>query len=143
MVWYDQGLGRSIWFQSGGKIMNVRQMIDTFEPVRRAALWKGIGHAASFIGGCDSSILHELQQAAAENAKQLGIGAVMAARGRVLSNSLTPDTDLACRTWWKMSAGELTSFSEQLLPLSIDENIYDLWQKALEQKFVEKELIRQ
>src|ERR1043166_3958400 len=51
-VWYDQGLGRSICFFSKGDVGRAKQMISDFESARQPALWKGVGHAASYIGGC-------------------------------------------------------------------------------------------
>ncbi|MFL5763252.1 MAG: DUF1702 family protein [Bacteroidia bacterium] len=141
-VWYDQGLGRSIWFLSSGEPAKAKEIISGFDVERRPALWKGIGHAAGYIGGCDHETLHELASAAGNNITQLGIGAAMAARGRVHANFVTPDTELACQTWWGLSAKELASLSEELLPLTIAENIYDIWQKSLEKKFIDKQLVK-
>jgi hypothetical protein len=142
-VWYDQGLGTSLWVIAGGNISKIHGQICTFNGPRKPALWKGVGYASSFMGGCDEHMLNQLLSAAGEHSRYLATGAAMAARTRVLSGTVTRDLELACRLWWNLSAQELSKLSEALLPVSTAEGIYDEWHEALSRKFMQQDLVGQ
>ncbi len=104
---YDQGVGRSIWYTAKTDINKIQNMIETFPVNRRAGLWRGIGIAVAYVGGCKETELKTLWQLAGINGHQLAIGAALAARSRVQANTITTDTDNCSRLWYKLAAGEL------------------------------------
>lgn len=134
--YYDQGLGRSIWYKCLGDPALVSEMIGSFQSSRHPDLWRGIGIASAYVGGFDEKMLNDLFSIAAAHQKQLATGTALAARGRIMSNTVTPDMELVCRLWWNLSAKDITSITEELLPLMNAENIYDIWMEAIEKRFV-------
>lgn len=93
---YDQGLGRSLWYSCKGDENKIPDMIRAFAPACHPDLWRGIGIACSYVGGCDKAALKALAGSAGKHSIQLGIGAAMVAKARVLSGCVTPDIALSC-----------------------------------------------
>jgi hypothetical protein len=103
---YDQGLGRSLWYACQGQIDVLQEIIQTFPASRHPDLWRGIGIACSFVGGCDEGTLETMRSVAAAHQIQLAIGATMAAKARIQTHSTTKDIELACQVWCQLSAQE-------------------------------------
>ncbi len=103
---YDQGLGRSLWYICKGDENKIQEMVEAFATERHADLWRGIGIACSYVGGCEESALKKLIVSAKEHSAQLGIGATLVAKSRILSNCLTKDIELNCKIFRNMSAKE-------------------------------------
>jgi enediyne biosynthesis protein E3 len=93
---YDQGLGRCIWYNSLGETTKVSDTISGFPVNRQPDLWRGIGIAASYVGGCNENIFNSLLSLAGNNKIQLGIGAAMVAKSRTQAECLTEDLEKAC-----------------------------------------------
>lgn len=104
---YDQGVGRSIWYSAKNDINKIQRMIQTFPVNRQAGLWRGIGIAVAYVGGCNDADLKILFQYAATNGLQLAYGAALAARSRIRATSMTTDTDRCSRLWFTLVAGEI------------------------------------
>lgn len=96
---YDQGLGRSIWYLSKANIPTTARTIFTFQQNRQAALWRGIGIAVAYVGGCTESELRKLQQVAGVQAPELFNGATLAANSRKEAACMTDSTTLALQIW--------------------------------------------
>jgi len=47
---YDQGVGRALWFVSGGAVDRAVQLVADFPPQRQADLWSGLGLAMTYAG---------------------------------------------------------------------------------------------
>jgi hypothetical protein len=122
MSMYDQGVGRSLWYTCSTDIVKIRSIIESFPAVRRPSLWRGIGIAVAYVGGCDDDILKTLLQYAATNRIQLTYGAALALRSRIEANTLTTDTAHCSRLWFTHTASEANIFS--LVPANpvTDEN---------------------
>lgn len=101
---YDEGIGRSVWYNCKGDAIKVAEMIQTFSPPRHHDLWRGVGIACSYVGGGDESILKNIFSLAEKNAVQLCIGTSMVAKSRSLANTVTKDIELACNVWCHLSA---------------------------------------
>ena len=103
---YDEGVGRSVWYNCKGDPIKVLAMIQAFPSSRQADLWRGVGIACTYVGGSDESVLKELFTLAEKYSVQLSIGAAMVAKSRTLANSITKDVELACNTWCNLSTQE-------------------------------------
>ncbi|HQW93203.1 MAG TPA: DUF1702 family protein [Ferruginibacter sp.] len=110
---YDQGVGRSLWYSCRADIHKVKNKIEGFPAERQAALWRGMGIAVAYVGGCDDAYLETVWQYAGANGIQLAYGAALAARSRMKANTMTTDTDRCSRLWFMCSAGGANEFSAE------------------------------
>lgn len=110
---YDQGVGRSLWYSCRADVHKVKNKIEAFPPERQAALWRGMGIAVAYVGGCDEAYLRTLWQYAGGNSIQLAYGAALAARSRMKAGTMTTDTDRCSRLWFICSAGAPNEFSAE------------------------------
>lgn len=117
---YDQGLGRSIWYSTKGDPAKTSEIIATFPPARQTDLWRGIGIACSYVGGCDEKTLQSLLSFGGNNKTQLGIGAAMVAKSRFQANCMTPDIETACNVFCNMTAIEAME-----IIVEADSEVYD------------------
>ena len=104
LPFYDQGVGRSLWYSCQADINKVRSKIESFTPSRRADLWRGMGIAVAYVGGCDENTLKILFGYAGADGIQLACGAALAARSRMKANTMTSDTDQCSRLWYSLIA---------------------------------------
>jgi enediyne biosynthesis protein E3 len=100
---YDQGLGRYIWYHCFGDPTKVSEIISTFQAERQPDLWRGIGIACSYVGGCEEKNLNALMIFAGEYKIQLSIGAAMVSKSRIQADCLTKDIETACRVFNKIT----------------------------------------
>jgi hypothetical protein len=134
MSMYDQGVGRSLWYTCSVDIDKIRRMIKSFPVVRQASLWRGIGIAVAYVGGCDGDTLKTLLQYAATNHIQLTYGAALAVKSRMEANTLTRDTAHCSRLWFSLTASEPNIFSSDPANTYTDENeqAYFTWIKQVD-----------
>ena len=133
---YDQGIGRSIWYTEKAAVHNISNRIKTFAPDRHADLWRGVGTAVAYVGGCHDEELETLFQYAASNSYQLTCGAALAARSRAMANTMTADTDRCGRLWFALTANHthaLDLIREHISGIT-DEEKYADWIKKIEQR---------
>ena len=133
---YDQGIGRSIWYTEKADIHKICSTIETFAANRQADLWRGVGIAVAYVGGCDDEDLKTLLQYAAANGFQLACGAALAARSRTLANTMTDDTNRCSRLWFALTATDVqaTAFvSANTLSTTAEERYCD-WIKKIEER---------
>lgn len=100
MPMYYQGVGRSIWYTEKTDVHQIRTKIESFAAERHADLWRGVGIAVAYVGGCNDHGLKKLWQHAATNGFQLARGAALAAAARMMANTMTADTDRCSRLWF-------------------------------------------
>lgn len=93
---FDQGLGRRLWYISKGGVNELVQLIRPFHLSRHADLWRGVGIACGYVGGCDKSNLEQLLNFSTEFNNQFCTGVALAAISRSASNSVNSDIELAC-----------------------------------------------
>jgi len=122
---YDQGIGRSIWYTQKADIHMIHRKIETFATNRRADLWRGVGIAVAYVGGCDDADLKILLQYAATNGFQLACGAALAARSRTRANTMTEDTNRCSRLWFALTVDDA---------VIINEGAYCNWIKEIEEQ---------
>ena len=131
---YDQGIGRSLWYSCNGNETKISEIIQTFSSDRHPALWRGIGIACIYVGGCDEIKLRSLLSCAGNYHTQLAVGAIFVARSRIQANTLTPDVELACRVWCNLSTQEALLLNLKSEPdvYSNPHDAYAMWISQME-----------
>ena len=71
---FDQGVGRAIWYVCKGDIPKVQDVTNYFDPMRRPDIWKGLGVASTYIGGCSELHLAGLRAIAGKFVADLDKG---------------------------------------------------------------------
>jgi len=112
MPMYDQGIGRSIWYTEKADVHKICSRIEGFAVNRHADLWRGVGIAVAYVGGCDDADLITLFEYASTNNFQLACGAALAARSRTMANTMTEDTNRCSRLWFSLTAGAIAITNE-------------------------------
>jgi hypothetical protein len=136
---YDQGIGRSIWYTEKADIHKIRSKIETFVNSRHADLWRGVGIAVAYVGGCDDADLKTLLKYASTNAVQLACGAALAARSRTMANTMTEDTDRCSRLWFTLIADGAAIANEDVYCnwiKQIEENLSNSFEKDMKIPFI-------
>ena len=137
---YDQGVGRSLWYSAGGDVARVSEAVRAFSTDRHPALWRGVGVAAAFVGGCDEHKLDSLLENSADQRKNLIFGAAMAIKARVATNTISADTALACQVLLNLSAKTISHVIFGLESIS-DEESYSQFLSRLNE--IESQLFRE
>ncbi|MBM7845192.1 DUF1702 family protein [Herpetosiphon giganteus] len=135
---FDQGLGRAIWFLSGGDIRNVGATIGQFSPARQPDLWNGIGLACGYTGGVSAHAIEVLQSMAGEHRVRLAVGAAIAANARHRAASPAPYAEIACEQLCTIASIEASKIVDQAfldLPQTSPEPLYARWQQRLLRHF--------
>ncbi|MDP6909763.1 MAG: DUF1702 family protein [Flavobacteriales bacterium] len=63
---FDQGVGRAIWYIAKGNIEKASNIINHFSEDRKSNLWRGIGVASTYVGGCSDELILELKRVAGD-----------------------------------------------------------------------------
>ena len=134
---YYQGIGRGIWYLSLGRKDEAKNLIDKFAEERHADLWRGLGIACSYAGGCDELALKEIMILAGDYKPHLATGAVMVAICRENAGFMSADTELACKIWCKQSAAVLASAHkpDDISLKANEESAYLNWIWSIESSF--------
>lgn len=129
---YDQGVGRCLWYSAKGDVDLVGEVVREFSRDRHAALWRGVGVAAAFVGGCDENILENLMANAEANVNHLGFGAALGIKARVATDSVGADTILTSRILCNISVDRVNELIAGIESLS-DEDTYPLFMTRVSQ----------
>jgi len=124
MPMYYQGVGRSIWYTEKADIHTIHSKVETFAAERQADLWRGVGIAVAYVGGCSDTDLKTLFQYAGTNGSQLACGAALAAKSRTNAGTMTADTDRCSRLWYSLTIDTAI----------LDEDVYCNWIKKIEER---------
>jgi enediyne biosynthesis protein E2 len=109
----DHGIGRAMWFINGGDVERLTRMIGGFKPARHSDLWSGAALAASYAGGVGEDALTDFLKAAWDYKAEVAQGAVFAIKQRVLSDLVTPHTELASQIFCEMTPEEAASLTDK------------------------------
>jgi hypothetical protein len=142
---FDQGLGRSLWFVEGADSTRIEQTIRTFADSRHSDLWSGVGLAAGYAGGVDSSVLESLGELAGPYFPQLAQGVAFAAKARQRAGSPAPHTELACQMLCGLSADDAAAITDACafdLPLADSEPQYETWRQRIQGHFTSNARIK-
>jgi hypothetical protein len=130
---YDQGLGRSLWYTAKGEPDALNTLIEPFPENRKSDLWRGIGIAVTYVGGCDENELQTIFKLAKENQVQLAIGAVLATSSRNEANAITKDLEIVCETWCGITLENSLQLAEETKAIIQNENYFE-WLELLKQR---------
>ncbi|HQV04670.1 MULTISPECIES: DUF1702 family protein [unclassified Novosphingobium] len=75
---YYQGVGRALWFRSGGDCAHLIQSLEQFPERWKSDLWSGVGLASCYAGPASNSTAGALKAAAGEHLGYLRQGAAFA-----------------------------------------------------------------
>jgi hypothetical protein len=134
---YCQGLGRSIWYINKGEVTGAKIMIEGFAQASWPDLWRGLGIAITYVGGCTIDGLNQIWAAAGPYRAQLQAGAAMATISRYNAGYFTPSSKIICGHWLKQNEDELVTLNKNLIS-KIDlnaNNAYAMWLSRLEKSF--------
>jgi hypothetical protein len=135
---FDQGLGRALWFASGGLVDRIVSLIASFPEERRADLWSGVGLASAYAGGASRSEIERLLSIARPYQLQLARGAAVAAKGRQQAGNPTAHTELACQVYGGVSSTEAAQIIDETsanLPPDGAEPAYEVWRQRAQTRF--------
>ena len=79
---FDQGLGRSFWYNAKGDIARVLETAALFPKDRHPAFWRGLGVAITYVGGINRGVSMEIKQSAKSNLRHLKYGSLMSVLSR-------------------------------------------------------------
>ncbi len=113
---YDQGIGRALWYMAKGNIEQLLKLIDGFADSRKPDLWRGVGIAASYVGGSDELVLTSLFDLSGSYQRSLASGAVFLAHSRQDAGTLNEEAEMTCRKWCGLSTGEAISLMDRTEP---------------------------
>jgi hypothetical protein len=134
----DHGIGRAMWFVNGGDVDRLTTMIKGFAPSRSSDLWCGAALAATYAGGVGEEELVRFVKNSWDYRPAVAQGAVFAIKQRVLSNLITPHTELASQILCEMSAEEaaaLTDPARAELPEGSSIPAYEIFRSRIQSHF--------
>lgn len=135
---FDQGLGRCIWFSSGGVVDLTASLIAPFAQERQAEIWSGVGLACAYAGGATRAEVERLLTVAAPYKAHMARGAAVAAQGRLLAGNMAAHTELACEVFCGRSSGEAARVADAArinLPAHGAEPMYEVWRQRMQTHF--------
>lgn len=135
--YYDQGLGRSLWYVCGGDSPKIKTAIGKFAAKRQPELWRGVGIACSYLGGCDEALLSEVIAASGLHRPQLQAGALVSAKARIDSKTSDKDMEQVCRLWCNVSSAEAAALAADAHQQAAQgsERSYAGWMSVLDKQF--------
>lgn len=130
----DQGVGRALWFIHGAEPGRVAAAVRRFAEQRHADLWSGVGLAATFAGGCDERGFAALRATAGEYAPDVGLGAVLACKGRSYASYVPSYTETGVAVLTGISAAaaiDVADRTEVTADTAHPEPAYELWRQRI------------
>jgi enediyne biosynthesis protein E3 len=129
---YDQGIGRALWFVSGGSVAAATRLIAGFPSRRQSDLWSGLGLAMAYAGPANGDEIDEANGNAGEFRPLFALGVAFACEARALARHIPAYTDLAARIVSGASAEALSALTRDVrknLPATdADAPPYEIWQ---------------
>lgn len=137
---YTQGIGRSLWFFTGGEINEIVTSIESFPESRRSDLWSGIGLASAYAGGKNSEVYENLKRLSNNYWPDLAQGVAFACKARHLANLITEHTEYASSIICGVSSIEAALLTDKALDEQeeLNDNTYESWRVSI-QKNLERE----
>lgn len=131
-----QGVGRGLWFVTGGSPTRLVQSIDRFAPTFAPSLWAGAGLASAYAGGRDEDGLRELVTAAGEHAAWLRQGASFGIEARDRADTVVPHVGLAARVLCGRDVREVTALVRDARPAGSrvdggEPDAFELWRHEI------------
>ena len=132
---FDQGLGRCLWFVSGGDVHRAVSFITAFDADRHSDLWSGLGLACAYAGKPTELELNFLMERAGEYLLHFRQGITFGAEARELAGISTEHTEQTCRIACGMSAAEAARITYAAIPsqfgVSHEAPAYEIWRSQI------------
>lgn len=130
---YDQGIGRALWFVSGGDAPKAARLIAALPEARHGDLWSGLGLAMAYAGPAGSDEFTATLHRAATRGAAFAQGVAFACEARARARCIPDATELAARAIWGRNAGTIASLvrdARQRLP-DADGEVprYEIWRR--------------
>jgi enediyne biosynthesis protein E3 len=134
---FDQGLGRRLWYLVKGNEDALAPCIQGFMLHRHPDLWRGVGVACGYVGGCEKNQLEKLAYLSGKNKAQFRVGIALSVISRVKSKSMTRDLELACQAIFNLPVENVLVKASNLLTRINSEsgNLSSNWNTHLEEEF--------
>jgi len=110
---YYQGIGRSTWYSQKTDIAQVCAVIESFPIERHADLWRGVGIAVAYVGGCSDDELRAILSYAGANGANLASGAALAASSRTKAGTMTTGTGRCSHLWFTLTSDNGDKIKEE------------------------------
>ncbi|MBL4624992.1 MAG: DUF1702 family protein [Flavobacteriales bacterium] len=94
---FDEGLGRSLWYSTEGNLSDIENIIGSFDKDRQADIWRGIGIAFTYVGGFDIDTISALKNHSGQFIDQVKIGVSSVAKTRLTAGTVNEYTKLVCQ----------------------------------------------
>jgi hypothetical protein len=138
---YDQGLGRALWFISGGGIEAAIASIARLHPARQQDLWSGLGLALAYAGGASASALSMAVAAAGRLRANLAQGAAFAAEAHARAGYIPPHTHEAATVLSGLNADDAAALVRTLRTRlsgvsGANECPYEQWRRDVQRALV-------
>lgn len=92
LLGFDQGLGRSLWYNAKGDVEKLAAELSHFDKKRLPAVWRGVGLAAFYVGGWDRTSLQELKALSGDYQTSFLLGVAIAILGRKHAQTLKKES---------------------------------------------------
>jgi hypothetical protein len=136
---YDQGIGRALWFVSGGSVAGAVRLISSFALERHRDLWSGLGLAMAYAGPTTGDDVIDALEAADENAAHFAQGVAFACEARVRGGFAPDNTKHVAQDVWKRTPTEVAEFVRECrrdLPHSeTNPPKYQIWREKVAYAF--------
>ena len=112
-------------------------MIEKFSAERYSDLWRGLGIAITYVGGCGEVALQEILTNAEQYQTQLATGCVMATISRFNAGYIPDDTMIICKLFCNRTAKDLVANFKPISNLlsSNSDSVYQNWISKIEHSF--------
>ena len=134
----DQGIGRAMWFINSGNVERALSSVARFPPARRADLVCGLGLAITYAGGVGADAMEALLKGAPEYRVEIAQGAVLALRARVLTDLVTPHSELAAQVLCNRTPEQASEYAaEAVVDLPEDGAVpaYEVFRQRIQKHF--------
>jgi hypothetical protein len=131
---YDQGVGRALWFVSGGAVHHAIGLVADFPPQRQANLWSGLGLAMTYAGPIDADDIAIACAGSRRLAVHFAQGAAFACEAHALAHEIPAHTDTVARELTGqdgIALSVLVRDARARLPAADDAGIprYEIWRQ--------------
>jgi len=133
---YDEGVGRSLWTVSKGNVEEISGIISGFPVSRHQDLWRGVGIACSFVGGCNEVTLHSLLTRSGDHRLQLALGATIVASARIQANTFTQYSERTWSIFCNLSTDEVMKIAKEPTYAIIPYDAYKQWLNTMESRLM-------
>lgn len=132
---YDQGIGRALWFVSGGSVADATGLIGRFSKLRRDDLWSGLGLAMAYAGPFDEAGMSAACSNAGRHRIHFVQGVAFACEAHVRAQCIPEHTDQAARLLTGLDAAQVSALVRaaraELLPDQSHPPAYEIWRQKV------------